>query len=70
MASKKTTFQEWLTAYGKDKVVTDCGITERTYFLWKAGTVKPNRDNTERIITLAPHLTVADILGFKAKPRA
>lgn len=70
MAKKKTTFQEWLAAYGRDRVVAELKITERTYFFWKAGKIKPSRENTERILALAPHLTASDILGFDAKPQA
>lgn len=62
----KTTFTEWLRAYGKQRAIIDLNITERTFYYWldPKGKVKPGPANAEKILALAPHLSLSDIMGI------
>ena len=60
----KTTFKDWILAYGIPNLAKECNVTTRTIYYWIAGKVRPKDDACGKILELAPHLTLNDILGI------
>lgn len=63
----RTTFKDWILAYGIPKLAKECNVTPRTVYYWigtKGRRVRPKSEACEKILQLAPHLTLGDILGI------
>lgn len=60
----KTTFAEWLRAYGIASAAKTLGVSERTVYYWLSGKVRPSNTVSRQILATAPHLSLNDIMGI------